>query len=123
MQVQAIIKASINVYGKIQSKFPPEIMLPMVSTFKEVNWLKNLIDGVLTKLSEGINFKISYKLGVMVETPRAALKAGELSKISSFLSFGTNDLTQMTFGLSRDDSGSFMRNYLRKVFLKIHLDH
>ena len=114
MQVQAIIKASINVYGKNQSKFPPEIMLPMVSTFKEVNWLKNLIDGVLTKLSEGINFKISYKLGVMVETPRAALKAGELSKISSFLSFGTNDLTQMTYGLSRDDSGSFMRNYLEK---------
>ena len=86
----------------------------MVSTFKEVNWLKILIDGVIMKLSEGINFKISYKLGVMVETPRAALKAGELSKISSFLSFGTNDLTQMTYGLSRDDSGSFMRNYLEK---------
>ena len=114
MQVQAIIKASINIYGKNQSKFPPEIMLPMVSTFKEVNWLKNLIDDVIMKLSEGINFKISYKLGVMVETPRAALKAGELSKISSFLSFGTNDLTQMTYGLSRDDSGSFMRNYLEK---------
>ena len=64
MQVQAIIKASINIYGKNQSKFPPEIMLPMVSTFKEVNWLKNLIDDVIMKLSEGNNFKISYNFDI-----------------------------------------------------------
>ena len=114
MQVKAIIKASISVYGKNQKEFPPEIMLPMVSSFKEVNFLKKLIDDVVAEINKEINFPIDYKLGVMVETPRAALKAGELAKISSFLSFGTNDLTQMTYGLSRDDSGSFMRNYLEK---------
>ena len=119
MQVRSIIKASINIYGKTQSEFAPEIMLPMVSSFKEVNLLKNLIDNVIYEISDGNNFKINYKLGVMVETPRAALKAGELAKISSFLSFGTNDLTQMTYGLSRDDSGTFMRDYLQKEIFKV----
>ena len=114
MQVKAIIKASISVYGKNQKEFPPEIMLPMVSSFKEVNLLKKLIDDVVAEITKEFNFPINYKLGVMVETPRAALKAGELAVISSFLSFGTNDLTQMTYGLSRDDSGTFMRDYLEK---------
>ncbi|MFL2802352.1 MAG: putative PEP-binding protein [Paracoccaceae bacterium] len=117
MQVKAIIKASINVYGKNQTEYSPEIMLPMVSSFKEVNLLKNLIDNVVSEISNGVNFPINYRLGVMVETPRAALNADELAKISSFLSFGTNDLTQMTYGLSRDDSGTFMRDYLeREIF-------
>ena len=86
----------------------------MVSSFKEVNLLKKLIDDVVAEITKEFNFPINYKLGVMVETPRAALKAGELAVISSFLSFGTNDLTQMTYGLSRDDSGTFMRDYLEK---------
>ena len=79
--------------------------------------IQYLIDNVVSEISNGVNFPINYKLGVMVETPRAALKADELAKISSFLSFGTNDLTQMTYGLSRDDSGTFMRDYLeREIF-------
>ena len=84
MQVKAIIKASISVYGKNQKEFPPEIMLPMVSSFKEVNLLKKLIDDVVAEITKEFNFPINYKLGVMVETPRAALKAGELAVISSF---------------------------------------
>ncbi len=119
MQVEAIIRASINVYGKKQTEFAPEIMLPMVSSFKEVNLLRNLIEGVVSEINKEFNYPITYKLGVMVETPRAALKAGELAKISSFLSFGTNDLTQMTYGLSRDDSGTFMRDYLAKEIFPI----
>ncbi|MFL2790293.1 MAG: putative PEP-binding protein [Paracoccaceae bacterium] len=112
MQVKAILEASRSVYGADQINFPPEIMLPMVSSAKEVYLLKNMIDQVVKEVCQHKVGEVTYKLGVMVETPRAVLKAAELAKVSSFLSFGTNDLTQMTYGLSRDDSGTFMRDYI-----------
>ena len=117
MQVSAILNASIQVYGSNQVNFAPEIMLPMVSSSKEVDIIRDMIDKEVDIVTQKVGSPVSYKLGVMIETPRAVLKAGELASSSSFLSFGTNDLTQMTYGLSRDDSGTFMRDYIaQKIF-------
>tara|TARA_B100000029_G_scaffold491980_1_gene552739 strand:- start:452 stop:1108 length:657 start_codon:yes stop_codon:yes gene_type:complete len=117
MQIKAILKASLMVYGSDQINFVPEIMLPMVSSAREVYIIRTMIDEIAASIFEQQGHSVSYKLGVMVETPRAVLKSGELAAVSSFLSFGTNDLTQMTYGLSRDDSGTFMRDYIaHKIF-------
>ena len=117
MQIRAILNASMSVYGIDQINYPPEIMLPMVSSAKEVLLIKDMIEKVVKLLSRKTANQLAYKLGAMVETPRAVLKSGELASITSFLSFGTNDLTQMTYGLSRDDSGTFMRDYIdHKIF-------
>ena len=112
MQIKAILKASRSVYGPEQINFAPEIMLPMVSSVKEVYLVRDMINQVVASIPRQQGHLVAYKLGVMVETPRAVLKSGELASASSFLSFGTNDLTQMTYGLSRDDSGTFMRDYI-----------
>ncbi len=114
MQIKAILNASKTIYGSEQINFAPEIMLPMVSCVEEVYIVRDMIDEVVHAVSMQQGQIVKYKLGVMVETPRAALKSGELAAASSFLSFGTNDLTQMTYGLSRDDSGTFMRDYIEQ---------
>jgi len=117
MQIKAILKASRSVYGPEQINFAPEIMLPMVSSVKEVYLVRDMINQVVASIPRQQGHLVAYKLGVMVETPRAVLKSGELASASSFLSFGTNDLTQMTYGLSRDDSGTFMRDYIdQKIY-------
>ena len=92
----------------------PEIMIPLVSANREVELVKERVDAIAAAVQAETGSSFAYKLGVMVETPRAALRAKDLAKSSAFLSFGTNDLTQMTYGLSRDDAGRFMRDYVQR---------
>jgi pyruvate,orthophosphate dikinase len=113
MQARAIFEATVEI-AKRGASVVPEIMIPLVSARREVELVKTNIDAVAAavRVKTGVNF--SYKLGVMVETPRAALRAGEIAQHADFLSFGTNDLTQMTYGLSRDDAGRFMNTYVQQ---------
>jgi pyruvate, orthophosphate dikinase len=91
----------------------------LVSAKREVELVKSNIDAVASRVRVSSGVEFDYKLGVMVETPRACLRAGEIAQHASFLSFGTNDLTQMTYGLSRDDAGRFMNTYVQQgVFLE-----
>jgi pyruvate,orthophosphate dikinase len=114
MQAQAIFEAASYVGNERGTPIVPEIMIPLVSTNQEVELIKKSISKVSEEILNNTACRINYKLGVVVETPRAALQARNLSGSSDFLSFGTNDLTQMTYGLSRDDAGRFMRDYLEK---------
>ena len=113
MQARAIFEAAVEVIRR-GAPVVPEIMIPLVSARREVELVKANIDAVAAtvRIKTGVNFV--YKLGVMVETPRAALRAGEIAQHTDFLSFGTNDLTQMTYGLSRDDAGRFMNTYVQQ---------
>jgi pyruvate,orthophosphate dikinase len=90
----------------------PEIMVPLVSANREVELVKSRVDAIFAAVKNETGVSMDYSLGTMVETPRAALRAGDIAQSSEFFSFGTNDLTQMTYGLSRDDSGRFMREYI-----------
>ena len=112
MQARAIFEAIIETRAITGQTVIPEIMIPLVSAKKEVELVKSSMDEVAKYVSEETGGEIKYKLGVMVETPRAALQAGDISKNVTFLSFGTNDMTQMTYGLSRDDAGRFMSQYV-----------
>ena len=89
-------------------------MIPLVSARREVELVKTRVEAVAAAVRTASGRKFDYRLGVMVETPRAALRAGEIAPHAAFLSFGTNDLTQMTYGLSRDDAGRFMRTYVQQ---------
>jgi pyruvate,orthophosphate dikinase len=113
MQARAIFEAAVEVIRR-GAPVVPEIMIPLVSARREVELVKTNIDAVAAavRIKTGVSFV--YKLGVMVETPRAALRAGEIAQHTDFLSFGTNDLTQMTYGLSRDDAGRFMNTYVQQ---------
>ncbi|MDD9706930.1 pyruvate, phosphate dikinase [Seohaeicola sp. SP36] len=113
MQARAIFEATI-LASKDGDPVVPEIMIPLVSAKREVELVKTRVDAVAAAVrnESGVNF--TYRLGVMVETPRAALRAGEIAPHTAFLSFGTNDLTQMTYGLSRDDAGRFMSAYVQQ---------
>jgi pyruvate,orthophosphate dikinase len=116
MQTRAVIEAAIAV-NKKGLKVEPEIMVPLVCDVKEFKFVKDVIDKTAAKVMEENNFKIEYTVGTMVEIPRAALLAGEIAKEAAFFSFGTNDLTQMTFGFSRDDAGKFLdKYYSNKIF-------
>ncbi len=108
MQVRAIFEAALAT----QPRVTPEIMIPLISTRREVEIVKARIDTVAAEIRVETGENFDYALGVMVETPRAALRAGDIADHASFLSFGTNDLTQMTYGLSRDDAGRFMAAYV-----------
>ena len=114
MQVQAIFLAAIEVFKKYKIVANPEIMIPLISANKEVDLVRDRIRKVFSQLNKNNFVNLKYKLGVMVETPRAALRAGDIAQSCDFLSFGTNDLTQMTYGLSRDDSNRFMKEYIEK---------
>ncbi|MFQ8430343.1 putative PEP-binding protein [Amaricoccus sp. W119] len=111
-QARAIFEAAIAVNRDSRDPVVPEVMIPLVSAYREVELVKQRIDAVAIAVQEEQGATLDYSLGVMVETPRAALRAGDLAGVSAFLSFGTNDLTQMTYGLSRDDAGRFMRDYV-----------
>lgn len=113
MQAQAIFEATIE-SARRGAPVVPEIMIPLVSAAREVELVKTRIDAVAAMVRTKAKADFNYKLGVMVETPRAALRAGEIAQHAAFLSFGTNDLTQMTYGLSRDDAGRFMNTYVRQ---------
>ncbi|MCC0076027.1 MAG: pyruvate, phosphate dikinase [Rhodobacter sp.] len=112
MQVRAIFEATIET-GKRGEKVVPEIMIPLVSAMREVELVKARIDAVAAAVRVEKGTPFEYRLGVMVETPRAALRASEIAQHADFMSFGTNDLTQMTYGLSRDDAGRFMSYYVQ----------
>ncbi len=116
MQTKAIIMAAINV-AKSGKVVKPEIMVPLVSTIKELSYLKEYIIKTADSLIAEAGIKLDYKVGTMVETPRAALISDEIGEIADFISFGTNDLTQMTFGFSRDDAGKFLKDYKAKNIL------
>lgn len=113
MQAEAIFEATVDIYQK-GATVVPEIMIPVVSAMREVELVKSRIDAIAAQVSTTRDHKFTYKLGVMVETPRAALRAEDIAKHAEFLSFGTNDLTQMTYGLSRDDAGRFMSSYVQQ---------
>lgn len=113
MQARAIFEATIEA-SRNSDPVVPEIMIPLVSTAREVELVKSRIDAVASSVRLEKNAQFTYRLGAMVETPRAALRAGDLATNAAFLSFGTNDLTQMTYGLSRDDAGRFMSDYVNK---------
>ena len=114
MQARAIFEAAIAVNRDAQAPMVPEVMIPLVSAYREVELIKARVDAVAAKVRAEQGVALDFRLGVMVETPRAALRAGDLAASSAFLSFGTNDLTQMTYGLSRDDAGRFMRDYVNR---------
>lgn len=113
MQARAIFEAVIET-SQDGVSVVPEIMIPLVSAKREVELVKTRVESVAAAVRTATGRSFDYKLGVMVETPRAALRAGEIAPHAAFLSFGTNDLTQMTYGLSRDDAGRFMRTYVQQ---------
>ncbi len=112
MQARAIFEAAVTA-SRSGKAVVPEIMIPLVSASREVELVKSRIDTVAAAVQNETGATFTYRLGTMVETPRAALRAGDLAANCAFLSFGTNDLTQMTYGLSRDDSGRFMNAYVQ----------
>jgi pyruvate,orthophosphate dikinase len=118
MQARAIFEATLAASEK-GAPVVPEIMIPLVSAKREVELVKARLDAIASAVRAETGKDFDYRLGVMVETPRAALRAGEIAEHASFLSFGTNDLTQMTYGLSRDDAGRFMSAYVQQeVFVE-----
>ena len=113
MQARAIFEATAEI-ARRGGKVVPEIMLPLISAMREVELIKLRVDAVAAAVRAEMGQDFDYKLGVMVETPRAALRAADIVRHAEFLSFGTNDLTQMTYGLSRDDAGRFMSPYVQQ---------
>ena len=113
MQARAIFEATVEA-NKNGIPVIPEIMIPLVSAKREVELVRARIDGIASTVRAETATEFDYRLGIMVETPRAALRADDIASSSAFLSFGTNDLTQMTYGLSRDDAGRFMSDYVKQ---------
>ena len=118
MQTTAIIKAAINVQRKTKKAVTPEIMVPLVLEAKELKFVKNIICQTADKLIKEAKINLKYSVGTMIEIPRAALLADEIAKEAEFFSFGTNDLTQMTFGFSRDDVTKFLPDYYSNKILE-----
>ena len=117
MQVTAILSATAKLIKKgIKAK--PEIMIPLIGSVKEFNHQKNIVKKIARDIESKYNLKIKYSLGTMIELPRACLTADAIAKSADFFSFGTNDLTQTTFGFSRDDIGSFIQNYFDNKILE-----
>jgi pyruvate,orthophosphate dikinase len=114
MQVRAIIEAACDIAATGAAAPTPEIMHPLVAKGEEMTFLRALTDRVVKQVCEERGMTIDYQVGAMIELPRAALRAGELAASAEFFSFGTNDLTQTTFGISRDDAGRFLNAYIDK---------
>ncbi|MDP6304206.1 MAG: pyruvate, phosphate dikinase, partial [Candidatus Nitrosopelagicus sp.] len=110
---ESLVHCKKNKYRSIT----PEIMIPLVSTEAEIKIMKNLVNCIAKKIQNENNIKIDYLVGTMIELPRAAIKAKDIAKHAEFFSFGTNDLTQTTYGFSRDDIGSFLPDYLDRNIL------
>jgi len=113
MQARAIFEAAVAVFQETGETVIPEIMIPLAGTKKELDILKAVIDRVAGEVMQASGRKIDYLVGTMIELPRAALQAGKIAETAQFFSFGTNDLTQTTFGISRDDAGAFLPDYQR----------
>ncbi|WP_302760601.1 pyruvate, phosphate dikinase [Christensenella hongkongensis] len=114
MQTRAVMEAAIEVIEETGYDIVPEIMIPLVGDQKELKYVKDFVVETAEKVMEEKGKKIDYKVGTMIEVPRAAVVADEIAKEAEFFSFGTNDLTQMTFGFSRDDAGKFLDDYYTK---------
>jgi pyruvate,orthophosphate dikinase len=117
MQARAIFEAAIEAGQKTGATVTPEVMVPLVMTKAELDLVKARIDAMARKVGEERGVTLEYSVGTMIELPRAALKAGEIAHSAEFFSFGTNDLTQTTFGISRDDAGSFLGSYKARNIL------
>ncbi|MEO0391586.1 MAG: putative PEP-binding protein, partial [Pseudomonadota bacterium] len=118
MQARAIFEATVE-ESRAGDAVVPEIMIPLVSAKREVELVRSRIDAIAAAVAAETGAQFTYRLGIMVETPRAALRAGDIAQHCSLLSFGTNDLTQMTYGLSRDEAGRVMSDYVRQeVFVE-----
>ncbi|MEL6208417.1 MAG: putative PEP-binding protein, partial [Pseudomonadota bacterium] len=111
-QARAILEGAIAAGAETGAPVVPEIMIPLVSAVREFELVRRRIDDVAEALRATHETMVDYRVGVMLETPRACLRAGDIAAIADFISFGTNDLTQMTYGLSRDDAGRFMPDYV-----------
>ena len=111
MQTRAVIKAALNVSAETGYMITPHIMIPLVGEVKELKFVKDVVVKVADELIAAAGVDMKYQVGTMIEIPRAALTAGEIAKEAEFFSFGTNDLTQMTFGFSRDDAAKFLGAY------------
>ena len=117
MQCRAIFEALAELKLKKINSAYPEIMIPLVSTEAEIKIMRDLVKRIANQVQKQFKLKINFMVGTMIELPRAAIKAKEIAKHAEFFSFGTNDLTQTTFGISRDDSGKFLNDYLdNKIF-------
>ncbi len=117
MQVRAIIEAAVSVQESEGLQVIPEIMIPLIGEFKELVYIKELVQKTIDETLEEKNSKLKYLIGTMIEIPRAAITADEIATEAEFFSFGTNDLTQMAFGYSRDDAGKFINEYREKNIL------
>jgi pyruvate, orthophosphate dikinase len=118
MQVRAIMEAAIHV-RKLGKTVLPEIMIPLIGTVEELSFLKQRTVAIAENLMKSSGVPVDYTVGTMIEIPRAALTADQIAVEAEFFSFGTNDLTQMTFGFSRDDIGSFMPEYVERKILPV----
>ena len=117
MQTRAVIEAAIEVKNNKGYNIVPEIMIPLVGDVKELKFVKDIVVRTAETVMEETGVKLEYLVGTMIEIPRAAVTADEIAKEAEFFSFGTNDLTQMTFGFSRDDAAKFLNDYYeRKVY-------
>lgn len=117
MQVKAIMSAACELVKEKNAKIVPEIMIPLVGDVEELKWLKSKLVPVIEETMKSYGVKLKYEIGTMIEIPRAAVTADEIAAEAEFFSFGTNDLTQMTYGFSRDDAGKFIKDYLREKIL------
>ncbi len=118
MQTTAIIQAALNVNKKLNINIEPEIMVPLVLEIKELQFVKNIITTTADELIKKAGVNMKYHVGTMIEIPRAALLSDEIAKEAEFFSFGTNDLTQLTFGFSRDDATKFLPDYYKNKILE-----
>ncbi|MGZ0247174.1 MAG: putative PEP-binding protein, partial [Alphaproteobacteria bacterium] len=114
MQARAIFEAAIEVSKTADAPVEPEVMIPLVSDRKEFDMLRERIDAIAAEVFEETGMMVPYLVGTMIELPRAALLAGDIAEGAEFFSFGTNDLTQTTFGLSRDDTAGLLKEYARR---------
>jgi pyruvate,orthophosphate dikinase len=117
MQARAIFEAAVEAERATGTKVAPEIMVPLIATKMELDLVKDRIDAMAKMVGDETKSRIDYQVGTMIELPRAALKAGEIAETAEFFSFGTNDLTQTAFGISRDDAASFLGIYTAKGIL------
>jgi pyruvate,orthophosphate dikinase len=119
MQARAIFEAAVEAGKRTKKPVVPEIMVPLIATKIELDLVKARIDAMAEAVAQETKVKVDYQVGTMIELPRAALMAGEIAETAEFFSYGTNDLTQTTYGISRDDAASFLATYIAKGIVDI----
>ncbi len=119
MQARAIFEAAVAVGKRTGKPVVPEVMVPLIATKAEFDLVKGRIDAMAAAVAKETGAKVAYQVGTMIELPRASLMAGEIAQSAEFFSFGTNDLTQTTFGISRDDAASFLGPYTARGILPV----